>query len=247
MTDQVPIVNLGTKYIFGMQLSWLTTSTISVAAGGTRDSTNTIDMQNSTAFTLNILASGYNGLDNGAVAASTFYAVYAIGDSTQNNPNGYCFSASFTEPVLPFGYDSWHRIGAVLTDSSKNILKFWQYGTDGKRTMYYDVNVAAPTTTASTSYATISLATSVPPITAEAIMNVHYTANSATNIASFIPYGSTATNGIVVFGYGVAAEQQGMLTIQTQLNVAAPSFQFKTTSASDTLVMATAGYIDHVL
>lgn len=247
MTDQVPIVNLGTKYIYGMNLSWLTTTTISVSAGGTRDSTNTIDMQNSTAFTLNILASGYNGLDTGAVAASSFYAVYAIADSTQNHPNGYCFSLSFVEPVLPFGYDSWHRIGAVLTDSSKNILNFWQYGSDGDRTMYYDINVAAPTTTAATTYATISLAASVPPITAQAIMLVQYTANSATNKAQFLPYGSTATNGIVQFGYGVAAEQQGMLTLPTELNVAAPSFQFKTTSASDTLVMLTAGYIDHVL
>lgn len=244
MTDQVPIVNLGTLYLYGMGLTWVSNSSISVAAGGCRDSTNTIDMQNSTSATLSILASGYNGLDTGTVAASTFYAVYAIGDSTQNNPNGYIFSKSFSAPTLPFGYDSYNRIGAVLTDGSSHILQFWQYGSGTGRTMLYDVNIAAPTTTAATTYASISLATSVPPVATQAIMFVQYTANSATNIASFLPYGSTATNGIVRFGYGVAAEQQGMLTIPLQLNSAAPTFQFKTSSASDTLVMATAGYID---
>lgn len=247
MTDQIPIVNLGTQYLYGMNLSWLTVSTISVAAGGVRDSSNTIDMQNSSAETLNILAAGYNGLDTSAVAASSFYAVYAIGDSTQNNPNGYIFSLSFAQPVLPFGYDSYFRIGAVLTDSSKNILNFWQYGSDGDRTMYYDINIAAPTTSAATTYASISLATSVPPIACQAVMFVQYTANSATNVASFLPYGSTATNGIVRFGYGVAAEQQGMMNLPLQLHTAAPSFQFKTTSASDTLVMLTAGYVDQLL
>ena len=245
MSEQVPIVNLGLLYLYGLNLSWLSTTTISVAAGGCRDSQNIIDIQSSTATTISIAASGYNGLDTGTVAANTFYAVYAIADSTQNHPNGYIFSASFTQPNLPFGYDSYNRIGAVLTDGSSHILKFWQYGSlGGGRSMYYDVNIAAPTTTAATTYATISLATSVPPVATTAIMSVQYTANSATNIASFLPYGSTATNGIVVFGYGVAAEQQGMLTLPLQLNAAAPSFQFKTTSASDTLVMATAGYVD---
>jgi hypothetical protein len=248
MSDQTPIVNLGTQYLYGMNLSWLTNSTISVAAGGVRNSTNVIDMQNSTSATISILASGYNGLDTGTVAASTFYAVYAIGDSTQNNPNGYLLSKSFSAPTLPFGYDSFFRIGAVLTDGSSHILNFWQYGAGGDRTMYYDVNIAAPTTTAATTYASISLATSLPPVdSVQAIMLVEYTANSATNKAHFLPYGSSASNGIVQFGYGVAALQQGMLTIQTKLNSAAPTFQFKTTSASDTLVMLTAGYIDPLL
>ncbi len=88
---------------------------------------------------------------------------------------------------------------------------------------------------------------SVPPIVTQAILKVDFTANSAANIASFLPFGSTATNGIEVFGYGVAAAQQGMLTILTQLNTTpAAAFQYKTTSGSDTLVIVVAGYKDYL-
>ena len=268
MTQSTPVVNGGLKYINGLQMSFTSTSTITVQPGKARDALDINDIvvgyppsvaasQTGEATNppypagvpqvLNILANGVNGLDTGAVAASTFYAVYAIGDSYNNNPGACIFSATFTVPVYPMGYNIARRIGFILTDSSKNILNFWQYGTSAERDMYYDVGIAAPTTAGSTSYAPIALGASVPPISTIAICKVDYTANSAANIASFIPYGSSATNGITIFGYGVAAAQQGMLNILTELNATpAAAFQYKTTSASDTLVITVAGYKDYL-
>jgi len=187
-----------------------------------------------------------NGLDTGAVAASTFYAVYAIGDSSQNNPNGYILSASFTQPSLPFGYDSFARIGAVLTDGSSLIRAFNQYDNGKDRAMYYQVAISELSAGTSATYANVDLATSVPPVKCEAIMLVAYTANSATNKANFLPFGVTQTDGMVQFGFGVAAAQVGMARIPTALNSAVPTIQYKLSSASDALTLSTAGYIDQL-
>lgn len=265
MTISTPVVNAGFKYVTGLQMSWTSTTTITVQPGLARNVGNINDIVvgippnvsgsqtgeepdgTSAPVVASVSFNGAGGLDTGTVAANTFYAVYAIGDSFGNNPGSVVLSKSSTVPQLPMGYNMSRRIGYILTDGSSYILKFYQYGSDSDREMYYDVGIAAPTTAGSTAYAAIALGASVPPITTEVILKVSYTANSATNIASFIPFGSTATNGIEVFGYGVAALQQGMLTILTELNTTpAPAFQYKTTSASDTLVLTVAGYVDYL-
>lgn len=268
MTQSTPVVNGGIKYVSGLQMSWTSTTTITVQPGRARDQFNVNDIV--VGYPPNVAASqtgealvppysagvstvvstafnGAGGLDTGTIADSTFYAVYAIGDTYNNNAGSIILSKNGSVPQYPMGYNCSRRIGYILTDSSGLILNFWQYGNNSSRDMYYDIGIAAPTTTGSTTYAPIALGASVPPITAEVIMKVAYTANSATNIASFLPFGSTATNGIKVFGYGVAAEQQGMLEILTELNTTpAAAFQYKTTSASDTLVLTVAGYRDNL-
>ncbi len=268
MTQSTPVVNGGLKYINGLQMSYTSTTTITVQPGRARDTYNVNDIvvgyppnvaasQTGEATVppyaagvpqvVSISSNGVNALDTGTVADSTFYAVYAIGDSYNNNPGACILSVNTVTPVYPMGYNISRRIGYILTSNSGTILNFWQYGNQSSRDMYYDVGIGAPTTTGSTSYAAIALGASVPPIACQVIMKVAYTPNSATNIASFIPYGSTASAGIVVFGYGVAAEQQGMLTILTELNTTpAAAFQYKTTSGSDTLVLTVAGYKDNL-
>jgi len=268
MSQSTPVVNGGLKYINGLQMSWTSVTSITVQPGRARDAVNVNDIV--VGYQPNVAASqtgeatippypagvptvvsttfnGAGGLDTGTIADSSFYAVYAIGDSYNINPGSIVLSLNVTVPQLPMGYNVARRIGYILTDVSGNILKFWQYGNADTRDMWYDVGIAAPTTSGSTTYAPISLIASVPIMATEVFMKVAYTANSATDIASFIPYGSSASAGIQVFGYGVAAEQQGMLTILTEVNATpAPAFQYKTTSASDTLVLTTAGYRDYL-
>ena len=268
MTQSTPVVNGGIKYVYGLQMSYTSATTITVQPGRARDQFNVNDIV--VGYAPNVAASqtgeatippypagvptvvsvafnGVGGLDTGTVAANTFYAVYAIGDTFNNNPGSIILSTNGTTPQYPMGYNCSRRIGYILTDASSHVLNFWQYGNGGSRDMYYDVGIAAPTTTGSTAYAAIALGASVPPIVAEVIMKVAYTPASATNIASFLPFGSTATPGIKVFGYGVAAAQQGMLEILTELNTTpAAAFQYKTTSGSDTLVLTVAGYRDNL-
>jgi hypothetical protein len=188
---------------------------------------------------------GANGVDVAVAVLSSFYAVYVIGDSTGYKATASLLSLSATAPSLPFGYDMFRRVGYILTDASVHVLNFWQYGHSQERDMWYDTAIATPAITTSATYVSQSLAAGIPPsLVCEAYLKVDYTANSATNICTMAPYGSTASVGMIVFGYGVAAAQQGMVTVPTALNSTAPSITHKETSSSDALVILVAGYQD---
>lgn len=244
MAVETPVVNAPNLYINNLQLAWASNTTLTVAAGQARNSTNVNDIILSAAVTINAANSGViNGIDQSALAASTMYAVYAVGDSTQNNAAGAVVSTSFSAPSLPVGYDMYRRIGAVLTDGSSHFLLFWQYGDANLRDMYYDVGISELSGGSSTSYAEVDLATSVPPIDCQVRLLVTFTPDGATEVAHFLPYGSSATNGIVQFGYGVAAAQIGMAVVPSKLKSSAPTIQYKVASG-DTLSLSTAGYQD---
>ncbi len=248
---QSPIVNAGLLYVNGLGIAKTAAKVISMALGAARDSTNTNDIILSSdnphvsggVVSVNGANVGANGVDLAALVASSFYAVYAIGDSTSYNPVAGLLSLNATTPSLPEGYDMYRRVGWVLTDGSANILQFWQFGSGSGRVYYYDVGISALSGGTSTTFANIDLSTSVPPIATEVLFHATYTPNSATNIAEFLPYGSSASNGIVVFGYGVAAAQQGMVTVPEELNAGKAEVKYKV-ATSDTLTLLTAGYKD---
>lgn len=240
-----PIVNAGLKYANGLELAWATATTLTVAAGAARDSSNINDIILDAAVTINGATNGANALDTGSLANNTHYAVYVIGDSTGYESAGALLSTSATAPNLPAGYDMYRRIGWVLTDGSAEFLLFWQYGSNQDRVYYYDVGISELSGGSSTSYAAIDLASSVPAIATQVIMDVAYTANGATNNAEFLPFGSSATNGIVRFGYGVAAAQVGQAVIPCRLDSGVPKIQYKV-DTSDALTLLTAGYHDYI-
>jgi len=246
MSVSTPIVNAPNLYVDDLQLAWASNTTLTVASGAARNSTNVNDIILDAGVTIDSAVSGYiNGIDQGALAASTMYAVYAVGDSTQNNTAGAVISTSFTAPSIPVGYDMYRRIGAVLTDGSVHFLLFWQFGDNQVKDMYYDVGISELAGGASQTYAAVDLATSVPPIATNVIFLVTFTPDGAGELAHFLPYGSSATNGIVQFGTGVAAAQVGMATVPARLNSGVPTIQYKV-AAGDTLSLSTAGYTDYL-
>lgn len=244
MSIAIPVVNGPTLYVDNLQLTWTANATMTIAAGAARDSTNVNDITLAATATINTATVGkINGIDAAAVAASTRYNVFIVGDSSQTNPVGGLLSTSLT-PTLPYGYDMYRRIGTVFTDGSKNLLLAWWYGNARERTMYYDVGISALSGGSSTSYANISLVASAPAVASlRVIFDIAYTANSATNTAQFLPYGSSATNGVVRYGCGVAAAQVGQITVPTGLNAGVPEVQYKVAS-SDSLTLLTTGYIE---
>jgi hypothetical protein len=251
-TPNNPIVNAGLLYVNGLGISKTAAKQITMQLGAARDSTNTNDIILGTTASVPVAAPivingatvGANGVDVAAIILNKFYAVYLIGDSTDHNASAGLLSLNATTPSLPSGYDMYRRVGWILTDGSANILLFWQYANGNSRTYYYDVGISELSGGTSTSYAPVDLSTAVPPIATEVLALITFTANGATDIAHFLPFGSTATNGIVEFGYGVAAAQVGMATIPCQLNAAAPTIQYKVTSGSDALTVLVAGYKD---
>lgn len=245
-TPNTPIVNAGLLYVNGLNLTRASNSTITCASGAARDSGNSNDIVSSSTLTFTGTTVGANGMDVAVMVLSTMYKLYIIADSTGYKSTALLGSLAATAtPSLPSGYDMYRRIGHFLTDSSANILQFWQFGTGQARTMYYDVGISELAAGTSTSYAEINLATSIPPIATEGIFDISYTPNSATNDAQFIPYGSSATNGIVRFGCGVAAEQTGQVTLPVTLKSGVPTVQYKV-AASDSLTLLCVGYYDYL-
>ena len=122
-----PIVNLGMKYINDSQVAWASATTLTIQNGQERDITNTVDIAvTGGPTTLNFAVNGLNGLDTGAIAASTWYYIYAISSSTNKAPSGYIASLSNSggPNVLPFNYDSYKIIS--LTGDINTLVKSLQ-------------------------------------------------------------------------------------------------------------------------
>lgn len=66
--------------------------------------------------TINRTLSGAGGVDTGAIAAQTLYAVWAAYDSVNALDTAFV-SLSFTSPTLPTGYDYYRLIGSFSTNS----------------------------------------------------------------------------------------------------------------------------------
>lgn len=263
---QTPIVNASTLYCNGLQLSKTAAKQVTMQLGAARDSTNTNDIiLGATSATpdeattpavplvINGAVVGANGVDVAVLADSLFYAVYIIGDSTGYQPTAGLLSLNATTPNLPGGYpfggyDMYRRVGWVLTDGSANILQFWQYGSDETRMYYYDVGIGV-TAVNETSFTALSLAAAVPPIATEVLLNTTFGANAAGDLLQFLPYGSSASSGIVQIGTGVitgTAAQVSMVTVPCELHTGAPTILYKM-AASDTLTLLVAGYKDYIV
>lgn len=241
-----PIVNAGLLYVNGLGISKTSNTVVALATGAARDSSNTNDIVLGTAAAINGAVVGANGVDLAAIVASSLYAVYAIADSSGYKATAGLLSLSATAPTLPSGYDMYRRVGYVLTDGSAHILQFWQYGTGQLREVYYDVGISVLSGGTSTSYANVDLTAAVPVASLNVLFDVAYTANSATNLAQFLPFGSSATNGIVRWGSGVAAAQVTSLVIPCGVNAGKPEIQYKLTSGSDALTLLVTGYFDQL-
>lgn len=216
MTINTPIVNAPLYYINGLELSYVSTTTMTVNVGRCRDSTNANDI--SVGLPLNVAATqtgvepvnagtgsvtistgsiGVAGLDTGTIAANTFYAVYAVGDSNNINPGSALISANLTTPFLPSGYDMKKRIGYIKTDGSANILAFRQDGTGLDRWMWYDASIATSITAGSSAtYAAVDASASLPSSTPTMVnWACVFTPTAANNKLVLAPGTSTSTNG----------------------------------------------------
>ncbi len=227
MTISTPIVNGNTMYINGMRMAFASTTTFTVSQGLCRNSTNVNDINiglplnvaatqtgelpvdaGDGAVTVNITAHGAGGLDNGTIAASTFYAVHAVGDSFGNNPGSVIISTSVTAPLLPAGYDMFRRIGFIKTDGSTHVLEFRQEGVTADRWMWWDVAIATSITAGSSAtFATVDASAGIPAmgVNSEALFLVVFTPTAANNTVELRPGLSSATNGYARASGSVAA------------------------------------------
>lgn len=88
--------------------------------------------------TLNMAVVGAGGIDVGAIAANTWYAVWVIADSTGTNPVSGLYSTSGVAPTMPVGYDRRRRVGWVRSGGAATLLSFAQTGGSNTRTYYWN-------------------------------------------------------------------------------------------------------------
>lgn len=243
MTVEIPIVNAGYLNVQGLQIARTGNATATVELGQARDSTNVNDIVLTAQATLNAANNGINGLDNGSLAASTLYALFLVGDSTQNNDSGLLLSTSVSAPLLPVGYDMFRLIGYLRTDGSSHFLAGYWSGSANERTFVYDVPIATAVTAGnSATYAAVTLTTFVPAVqNVLANIETNWTANAAGDTMALQPF--SATGDTVKYIAAVAGATAHTLVreyVQAQLDSGAPKINYKVSAG--TVAINVAGY-----
>lgn len=250
MTQLDPIVNQPFLYLNGLIVSNNATTPntkLDVAAGVCRDSANAIDMNlgnylgegnpsvtANSATTINFAVNGANGLDSGTFAASTFYYVYVIADSSNKKPTAALASTSATAPVLPFGYDSFRLIGVTKSDGSVHLLLYYVTGTGANKYFQWDAPIAVTVTSSGTSatYSAMDLSTGVPASRyGRATVQYKWTPAAAANALNFTPSGATG-DFETILGIVAAVAQQDNFVILPLTVSSVPKMSYKTSAGT---------------
>lgn len=194
---------------------------LDIAAGRCRDAANTDDMVLSASITKQIdalwaVGTDAGGLDTGAVAADTVYAVWLIKRSDTDVVDAL-FSTSFSAPTMPTNYDLKRLIGFVVTDATSDIITFTQVGDYFRFTG--DVIVLTDATITGSTFEVAAL--SLPP---NCLAHIYVNAANPTSASSTmyvwvrINGAADATNaqeatGSQVIGGGGTAEGTGGATL----------------------------------
>lgn len=133
---------------------------------------------------------GANGIDTGAIAASTWYYTYLIFNPTTLT-TACLLSLSATAPTLPSGYTRAIRTGAVRTDSSGYLMRTLQYGKSVQYVVTASTNTASvpimssgtngAVTSSSTTWVAVATGAFIPPTSSKikAMIDMFGTGNIA--------------------------------------------------------------------
>lgn len=243
MSVNIPVVNAAYLSVQNMELAVASTTTLTVAAGQARNSSNLNDIVLSASVTINAATNGINGLDTGSLANATLYAIYVVGDSSGNNDTGAVVSTSASAPLMPVGYDMYRLLGYVRTDGSAHFLAGYWSGSSNDRLFTYDVPVAtAITAGASSTYAAVTLTTFVPAIAnVNVLIESNWTANAAADTAALQPLNAVGdTVKYIATVAGATAHTLVRDFVQAQLASGAPKINYKVSAG--TIAINVAGY-----
>ncbi len=253
MSQLDPIVNQPNLYMNGLILSNNATTPhtkLDIAAGQCRDSNNILDInlgnylnQGNAALTANSATvvnfgiNGAGGLDTGSLAASTFYYVFAIADSSGKNQPSALASLSASAPLLPFGYDSIRLLGAVKSDASPFLLAFYAVGNGLSRFFEWDAPIAITVTASGTSstYSAMDLSPGMPASSyAQATMYAKWDPNAAADVLNFTPAGAT---GDYIVNTAISTTVQDLIFVIKPLTVSSvPKVSYKISAGTLTAV-----------
>lgn len=233
--QSIPVENLPFLYINGLVVSNDATTPntkVDLSAGICRDSNDVMDINLLSAVVINTASIGHiNGLDQGVLLASRLYAIYAIGDSTnKNQPAGLISLAANSAPLMPFGYDSYRKVGYARTDGTVHFLKAYISGNNSARRFTYDAPLATSITAGtSATYAAIDLSNIVPAVDqSPVVFKADWTANAAADTFNMQGGNSTGDQwSLIAPVAGGTAHTIGFGVVLSQLVAGVPTSNYK--------------------
>lgn len=196
----------GPGHLDGLAMVYNTVSTVDIAVGTARDSTDVIDITVESLLTANIAVSGAaNGLDTGAEAADTWYALYVI-DGPSVSPASL-LSTSFTSPTLPANYTVFRRVGAMLNNGTSNFVQGWQSGNGRDREWLYEYYADQTVLNGgqSTVQTAVDCSAFMPPTSQKGELSMQFIANAAGDDYRFYDTRTSAGRGLMGFHNYAAA------------------------------------------
>lgn len=260
-----PIYQLPFLYINGLLISNDATTPhtiLDIAAGQCRDSNDVMDMtvgvtnaniQGNTVsapLLLNAAINGVNGLDTGTFAEATMYAIYLIGDSRYYKTTA-CIAtlASNSQPLMPFGYDSFRLIGYWNTQTGNAYwsVGYMSYAQGGNRQFVYDAPYALTLagSGAATTYATgaTALTNIVPAINNLPVsLAVSFIPGNAAGDTVKFQGGNSTGDAVTITGQVTTVHVTENITVLSQLVTGVPTVNYKVTNAGDTASATVAGF-----
>jgi hypothetical protein len=233
-----------TPYVSGLAIAWASNTTLTVAAGQCSDSSNSFDIKAASALTINAAVVGANGIDTGALGASTVYNVFVIWQQVGRSTPAAIISTSST-PIMPEGYDLYRRIGYTTTDGSSHFLLMYQYGSGLNRKYIYDAPISILSAGNSATYAATSLAAAVPAISTLVTFDAEFTPNAAGDTAALRPSGSASTTFCIISSVAAAKEQKMQIQVPSLVVSSVAKIDYLVT-ASGALDLFVVGFNDYL-
>lgn len=232
--------------IDGLQLAYLTATTVQVQPGRCR-SEDDADVCNSTAnITIDITASGTNGIDTGSVISAQVYDVYLIWKAgSAPTPRGLAVKTGDT-PVMPATYVYRRRVGGISIYSNAgtpNVIDFNMLGSGRFREVIFNASeltlrfINAASDVADTNK---SVSSFVPIAARNAIVLPRFTGNGAGNKMFLKPSGFTTADWAILTCQVAGQEVRG--TPFRMPTSTGRNFHFKVSNALDVASAHCLGY-----
>lgn len=228
----------------GLNISWLTATTLNISPGEISDVQNQNDLLSRNNIILDSSIIGAGGLDNGTLAEG-LYKIYILNSVLPNLPS--VIMSLSDSPVLPFGYGYYKRIGYVAVDSSLEFVKFWQVGDGMVRAYFYDTLPNVLTGGTATTFTNVSLTKVVPLVdNVKVTFKATLTPAVAGDAAYLLPVGGLATTPNGILGSVATVPQIAQLDCVAKVSGVDSVVTYKVTSGTDELDLDVLSYIDYL-
>lgn len=126
------------NYAIGLNCEVLDNNQVRIDPGVCSNVFNDVNMRSDGELFVSATDNGPNGLDVGSLEPDQWYGVFLINSTLQGLAPAGIMSKNLQEPFLqPIGYDTFRRVGWVLTDHFSNLKPTFQIGDGAQRVTFY--------------------------------------------------------------------------------------------------------------